>query len=160
MTFDSEFGGTKKTPKAKKPEPGDLPEEIFRGISREELEKAISLRQIDIFWSDMVGGLLADHSRPSDIINSQLVITTTHTAYSQEIGFANTQILGFLHNKLKRKDIKSIRTKIGPVLRPKKKQGTKKTPSLEGKDELVQDLEKISDPKIREKLMELIQVLD
>ncbi|WCL49524.1 DUF721 domain-containing protein [Leptospira sp. GIMC2001] len=138
----------------------DLPEAIGNVFSIEEIQKSLLLKKISDQWKDLVGAILADHSYPKDIHSSILIVQTSHSAYSQEIGFHSPNILGYIHNKLQVKSIQSVRCQIGPVLIRKKKKTEKKKGTLNGKEELLASLEGITDENLRKKYISLIEVMD
>lgn len=68
-------------------------------------------------WSDVVGALLAIHSRPEYIRNSVLYITVDNPVYSNEIVINKEFIISKLIKKFEMIKLQDIRTKIGNIRR-------------------------------------------
>ncbi len=131
--------------------------EIF---NQEEIHRIIILKKLIRNWNDLVGPVVAEHSYPKQINANVLIIETSHSAYSQEILFQSQKILDFIHKQSSLKNIKSIRCNIGNIPIRNKKKGITRKPSLEGKDSLIQSLEKIKDEDLKKKLLSIIEVME
>lgn len=148
----------------KKPIPAtdikNLPKSVKDLFSPEEIAKSILLRRLTNRWESLVGPVLATHSVPKDIVSNYLLVNTTHPAYSQEIGFHSQKILNCIQKEFGWQHIQTVRCVIGKVQIPKSKLIQKKEGTLEGKESLVQLIDKVEDPKLKDKFLELIKVLD
>jgi predicted nucleic acid-binding Zn ribbon protein len=138
----------------------ELPKSVKEAFSKEEIIQSIAMRKILNQWDSLVGPVLADHSFPKELQSDSLIVQTSHSAYSQEIGFHSNQILQFVHKHLGMNGIKTIRCVIGKVPQKRKKNLVKKEGSLVGKDHLLKSIQDVEDPELKKKFMELIKVLE
>lgn len=138
----------------------ELPKSIKEAFSKEDIIHSIAMRKILNHWDNLVGPVLADHSFPKELQIDSLIVQTSHSAYSQEIGFHSNQILQFVQNYLGMNRIKSVRCIIGKVPQNRKKLLVKKEGSLVGKDHLLNTIKDVEDPELKQKFMDLIKVLE
>jgi hypothetical protein len=129
-------------------------------FDKNEIDKIIILKKLNRNWSDLVGPVLANHSYAKDITSSTLIIDTNHSAYSQELHFQSKKILDYIKSNSKFQFIISIKCTIGKLPKKLNKTSVSKTPTLEGKDSLIQSLEKIKDEELKAKLIKIVEVMD
>jgi hypothetical protein len=76
------------------------------------IEKSLFIDSIKKGWADIVGQLLASHSRPDRIYKNVLYIASDHPTYSNEISMLNSTILGKIKVEYGLHDLNDIRVEI------------------------------------------------
>ncbi|NCN10457.1 MAG: DUF721 domain-containing protein [Leptospira sp.] len=129
-------------------------------FDKNEIDKIIILKKLNRNWAELVGPVLANHSYAKDISSSSIVIETSHSAYSQEILFQSKKILDFIKSNSKFQFILKIKCTIGKLPAKLNKTSVSKKPTLDGKESLIQSLEKIKDEELKAKLLKIVEVMD
>lgn len=133
----------------------------FKEIIQKEEEKLKNLfiiKRIEASWEKIVGPGLYPYSRPIDVNGNSLKIIVPNSAYKMEFTFIKDFILKNIDSLLEFHKIFSFKIVVGNFEPLNIKKPTVKR-SLEGKESLLNLLEKEEDPVSRMKLRELIELL-
>ena len=117
-------------------DPGRDPDSIAAAIQRLTLERgwSSSLAQAALFvdWADAVGPAVAEHARPAELTDGQLVIRCDSTAWATQLGLMRTQLLTRLAERFPDARVERLRF-LGPDV-PSMKRGPRSVPGRGPRD--------------------------
>jgi hypothetical protein len=127
-------------------------------VTEQEYNESIVIYTANRQKDFILGPLYSEHVEFIEFQNGKLKANSTHSGYLQNLNFEKTKILDRLRQKVKNVKINEIEFRLGKVKKTIRKE-TKKQGSLEGKEDLIQFLETIDDPKEKDSLKRLLSFL-
>ena len=122
---------------------------------QEDVHSKVLLNILNENWKKIAGEIYENHTEPVKIIGSTIFINVSHPAYKMEISFIKDRLISEANKAIGKPLFREIAVNVGKV-RHQKIQKKDKTGNLEGKDELVQLIQKEEDEETRKKLLKLI----
>ena len=141
--FRKRFGG-RRTPRGiLAPEPGTQPFDPGRdpnslgaallGLVQERgWSGALAESALFVDWADAVGPSVADHARPTELVDGQLVVRCDSTAWATQLGLMRAQLLTRLTERFPDARVERLRF-LGPDV-PTRKRGPWSVPGRGPRD--------------------------
>ena len=80
-----------------------------------ELKEFFLIKKIADIWQDVVGNVIATHSRPNRIYKKVLYVSVDHPIYSNEIVMIKDRIKKIIDGKLGFESFRSIRAEVKSI---------------------------------------------
>lgn len=140
-------------------QPSDLgPFADFVQKEEEKLKNLFIIKRLESAWEKIVGPGLYPYSRPINVSGNSLKIIVPNSAYKMEFTFIKDFVLKNIDSILDFYKIFSFKITVGNFQPLNLKKPVVKK-SLEGKESLLNILEREEDPISKKKLRELIELL-
>lgn len=96
-------------------EPHHISQVIADLLARTGAARPQATRELELAWREIVGGALADVSRPLRVYRARLEVVVGHSIAVQELTFRKPEILQKLKQRWPEQRIKDIKFRVGPV---------------------------------------------
>lgn len=141
--FRERFGGRRTTRGIVQSAPGSLPFDPGRDpnslgaallglVSERGWSGALAESALFVDWADAVGPAVADHARPVELVEGQLLIRCDSTAWATQLGLMRSQVLTRLTERFPDAKVQRLRFQ-GPDV-PSMKRGPRSVPGRGPRD--------------------------
>lgn len=96
-------------------EPYHISQIVADLLARTGAARPQATRELESAWRDIVGGALADVSRPVRVFRSRLEVLVAHSTAVQELTFRKSEILQKLNQQWPERRVKDIKFRVGPI---------------------------------------------
>ena len=94
-------------------EPYHISQIVADLLARTGVAQPQATRELEAAWRDIVGGALADVSRPVRIYRARLEVVVAHSTAVQELTFRKGEILQQLNQRWPDRRVKDIKFRVG-----------------------------------------------
>lgn len=96
-------------------EPYHISQVVADLLARTGAARLEATRELELAWREIVGGALADVSRPLRVYRARLEVVVAHPIAGQELTFRKSEILQKLNERWPDRRIKDIKFRVGPL---------------------------------------------
>lgn len=96
-------------------EPHHISQVIADLLARTGAARPQATRELEMAWREIVGGALADVSRPLRVYRARLEVLVAHSTAVQELTFRKSEILHQLNQRWPERRVKDIKFRVGPM---------------------------------------------
>ena len=96
-------------------EPYHISQIVADLLARTGVARPQATRELERLWREIVGGALADVSRPLRVFRARLEVVVAHSTAVQELTFRKAEILQKLNQQWPERQLKDIKFRVGPI---------------------------------------------